>query len=300
MLRSIGYSIAILSVTLLATAAAGQKQADWEAINPGFAGATFVADAAICADCHDDAIDTFRHTEHARIFEHGPKGELQALNCESCHGPRSLHVDDPDLSLTLTADQYSQVCLQCHQGSDRMYWNSSLHEAAGVNCVDCHSVMEKRNDKALLAAAAEPTVCFDCHAEVQGQMRKPSHHPVQEGRLDCSSCHNPHGSVGPSMLVAATVNATCFNCHQDKRGPFLWEHPVVREDCSSCHTAHGSNNPGLLNTKGAFLCLQCHSYGGHVNLPRYNRVSSPYGQGCVNCHLTQHGSNHPSGAKFTR
>ena len=26
--------------------------------------------------------------------------------------------------------------------------------------------------------------------------------------------------------------------------------------------------------KDAFACLQCHSYGGHINLPRYNR--DPY------------------------
>ena len=58
-------------------------------------------------------------------------------------------------------------------------------------------------------------------------------------------------------------------------------------------------------TSGAIRCrwpwpATCHSYGGHINLPRYNRVSNPYGSGCVNCHITTHGSNHPSGAKFTR
>jgi len=55
-----------------------------------------------------------------------------------------------------------------------------------------------------------------------------------------------------------------------------------------------------LNRKDSFLCLQCHSYGGHINLPRYNRTSNPYGSGCTNCHMAIHGSNHPSGAKLTR
>jgi DmsE family decaheme c-type cytochrome len=130
-------------------------------------------------------------------------------------------------------------------------------------------------------------------------MMKVSHHPVREGRMDCASCHNPHGST-PALLVRNTLNETCTTCHSEKRGPFLWEHAPVRESCTNCHTPHGSTHRTLLIRKDSFLCLSCHSYGGHINLPRYNRVSNPYGSGCVNCHITTHGSNHPSGAKQTR
>ena len=117
--------------------------------------------------------------------------------------------------------------------------------------------------------------------------------------MDCASCHNAHGSA-PSLLIRQSVTETCFTCHTDKRGPFVWEHAPVREDCANCHAAHGSSQRNLLTAKDPFLCLSCHSYGGHVNLPRYNRVSNPYGSGCSNCHISVHGSNHPSGAKLTR
>ncbi|MBI2570624.1 MAG: DmsE family decaheme c-type cytochrome [Candidatus Schekmanbacteria bacterium] len=285
---------------LLATAAA--EEVDWTALNPGFAGATFVNDAGACEECHDDAMLTYQHTEHGRAFAYGPKGELQKRNCEACHGPRNKHAeaDDPDDSLALTPAQTSQVCLQCHQDGARLNWQGSLHAATDVQCVSCHRVMEPQRVNGLLNQSTELATCSECHADVQSQMLKASHHPVREGKMSCSSCHDPHGSVGRSLLQKSTVNETCFDCHQEKRGPFLWEHPVAREDCATCHTPHGSNNADLLNAKGAFLCMQCHSYGGHINLPRYNRVSNPYGQGCVNCHSTQHGSNHPSGAKFTR
>ena len=284
--------------SMFATAQAGEV--DWAALNPAFAKAGYVKDKEACVGCHADSIEAYKKTVHGRTFQYGAKGPLQARDCEACHGPRSEHVAAPDAGLKLSTEQYSTVCLQCHQDGGRMYWPTSQHKTGDVGCVSCHTLMKKQNDKALLAKDKEAAVCYSCHTAVRGQMQKASHHPVKEGKMTCSDCHNVHGSTGKSLLKGATINETCFKCHQDKRGPFIWEHPVVRENCANCHDVHGSNNSNLLNAKGSFLCLQCHAYGGHPNLPRYNRVSNPYGQGCVNCHVTQHGSNHPSGAKFTR
>jgi DmsE family decaheme c-type cytochrome len=160
--------------------------------------------------------------------------------------------------------------------------------------------MRKRSDKGLLSAGSEQAVCYTCHANVRAEAQKASHHPIREGKIRCSDCHNPHGSANRGMLAGGSVNQTCYSCHQEKRGPFLWEHAPVRESCLTCHTPHGSNNRDLLNLKGPAQCISCHQYGGHINQFRYNRVSTPYGKGCVNCHVTVHGSNHPSGAKFNR
>lgn len=292
--------LVLLATFALGATAASAKEVDWTALNPAFGGSALVKDAGVCAGCHDGAVAAYDKTTHGRVFAYGAKGELQGRNCEACHGPRSQHVDNPGSGLAIADAQQSAVCLQCHEGGNRIYWQSSAHKAAGVGCSACHSVMEKKSDQALLSAADEATVCYSCHADVRGQMLKPYHHPVREGKMTCSDCHNVHGSVGKSLLKGATINETCFNCHQEKRGPFVWEHAPVRENCANCHDVHGSNQRDLLNAKGSFLCLQCHSYGGHINLPRYNRTSNPYGQGCVNCHVAQHGSNSPSGAKFTR
>lgn len=300
---ALGLGLALV-FTPLGAAQPGAKQpageVNWVAVNPAFAKATFVKDKTVCASCHDDSMKPYAHTTHGQVFRNGAKGTLQLQDCESCHGPRSLHVENPDASLKMSPKQYNAACVQCHQGGGRMHWQNSRHQAAEVGCVSCHSVMKKQSDKNLLAKATETAVCYTCHTDVKGEMQKSSHHPVREGKMSCSSCHNVHGSVGKSLLKEATVNETCFKCHQEKRGPFLYEHGPVRENCATCHNSHGTNNPSLLQTKGSFQCLQCHSYGGHINLPRYNRTSNPYGQGCVNCHTTQHGSNSPSGAKFTR
>lgn len=278
---------------------APKKAVDWVKANPAFEGATFVNDAETCRTCHDDAMKAYAGTVHARAHASGAMGASGA--CETCHGPRSKHVEAPDASLRIAQGSRAEtaVCLQCHEGGARMGWKAGAHQSNDVSCTSCHVVMEQRSPSALLKTKTAAETCYACHGEVKLEMNKMSHHPVREGRIDCASCHNVHGSnVG--LLVKPTQNDTCYTCHTEKRGPYVWEHAPAREDCGTCHTPHGSNNRTLLTAKDPFLCLGCHSYGGHINLPRYNRTSNPYGNGCSNCHMSVHGSNHPSGAKLTR
>ena len=73
---------------------------------------------------------------------------------------------------------------------------------------------------------------------------KPFSHPVRQGKLGCSDCHEPHGTTAEKQLVRATINETCYECHAEKRGPMLWEHEPVAENCDDCHSrVHGSNHP---------------------------------------------------------
>ena len=276
------------------------KPLDWVALNPAFAGATFVNDAETCLTCHDDRKASYLETKHAKASVASARG-ANAVGCESCHGPRSKHVENPTAELRIAANSRSEAatCLQCHQSGPRVAWKAGTHQANDVGCTSCHTVMEQKSERSLLAKASASDTCFSCHADVRAETNKMSHHPLREGRMECASCHNVHGST-PSLLAKNTVNDTCYSCHTEKRGPFLWEHAPVRESCVSCHTPHGSTQANLLTAKQPFLCLNCHSYGGHVNLPRYNRTSNPYGSGCSNCHTSTHGSNHPSGAKLTR
>lgn len=279
-------------------AAPKKKPVDWVVLNPAFAGATFVKDAETCRTCHEDSMKTYAGTKHAHAF--GINGGERG-GCESCHGPRSKHIETADRTFAIPASARNDaaVCLQCHEGGSRMGWKAGAHHSGDVGCSSCHTVMARKSDRALLTTANAADTCYTCHADVRSDMNKMSHHPVREGKMDCASCHNVHGSTR-ALLARQTEAETCARCHAEKRGPFLWEHAPVREACSTCHAAHGSNQRNLLTGKDPFLCLSCHSYGGHINLPRYNRVSNPYGSGCVNCHMSVHGSNHPSGAKLTR
>jgi DmsE family decaheme c-type cytochrome len=108
--------------------------------------------------------------------------------------------------------------------------------------------------------------------------------------------------------VKPTVNQTCYTCHAEKRGPFLWEHAPVAEQCTLCHSPHGTVRPSLLIKTPPLLCQQCHTVAGHPSVA-YTGAALSSGSGssafllagsCTNCHSQIHGSNHPSGYKLMR
>jgi DmsE family decaheme c-type cytochrome len=183
-------------------------------------------------------------------------------------------------------------------------------------CNDCHKVHVPA-DK-VLNKKTQTEVCYTCHKEQRADSHKISAHPIGDGKVVCSDCHNPHGSAGPKLLKKNTVSETCFTCHAEKRGPFLWEHQPVTESCMNCHTPHGSNISPLLKSRAPFLCQECHD-GPHNSKTPYatsvggiqsglkgtptapaNPNSNATGRACQNCHSMVHGSNSPAGALLHR
>ena len=96
------------------------------------------------------------------------------------------------------------------------------------------------------------------------QFQLPYHHPVKEDMMTCTSCHDPHAATEKQLITHERTNELCFNCHQDKQGPFIFEHDPVQEDCMICHNPHGTVSRALLNMGEPALCLQCHEFHFHA------------------------------------
>ena len=120
--------------------------------------------------------------------------------------------------------------------------------------------------------------------------------------MTCVDCHSAHGSMSENALINPTVNDTCYSCHAEKRGPFLWEHAPVTENCVTCHNPHGSVNESLVKQRAPQLCQQCHANDGHASRVVAESGIDAFGGGksCLNCHSQIHGSNHPSGSLLQR
>jgi DmsE family decaheme c-type cytochrome len=278
-----------------------------------------------CADCHEKACNAFAKTIHGRIaaFETAGLG----TGCETCHGGGSLHVEseDPADIITfgkLTSAQQSRICLECHT---RFQWAGSEHYLNNVSCLQCHKIHPPTSDK--LLAKSEPDGCYSCHMDIQAKVQYPSHHPIREGKMGCSDCHNPHGSmVGSLLKTDERLNDLCLNCHASKQGPFVFEHAPVLEDCTICHAPHGTIANNLLKQNEPFICLQCHEFHFHSGKVGYDKstddagtavsqdyyVAGQYPQAfslskrnsfkrawttkCTQCHSQIHGSDLPSQA----
>lgn len=273
--------------------------------------------ATTCLECHDEApAALILNTPHAQSAD--SRSPFASHACESCHGASPEHMRKvegetipplPAVTFGINAKtpvaEQNAVCLTCHEGGLRINWEGSQHDAADASCASCHDVHTYKDP--VLLKKEQPEVCYECHKDQQADSRKRSHHPIKEGKVVCSDCHNPHGTANPTLLKQVSVNDTCYTCHTEKRGPFLWEHAPVRDDCSNCHTPHGSTQPRLLKVRSPWLCQECHQEAYHPSTLYSGNSVAPDGAGerivgkqCMNCHAKVHGSNHPSGSRLTR
>lgn len=288
------------------------------------------SDGQQCLACHK-AQAGIMETKHGVKGDPGsPVGSGQA--CSACHGVNQNHISNPAENPhpvrfgkgKAQADQQTRACMSCHAGNRHLaFWESGRHGRNDVRCNDCHAVHAKPpRGSAIAIAKKDPTVsplvltdrqleyetCISCHKQTRVQINKPSHHPIVEGKVTCSSCHNPHGAEGHAMVKQETVQAQCWSCHADKRGPFLFQHPAVEENCLSCHSPHGSSHTKLLNEKVPNLCQDCHDWSRHpgtaysgdqgfIRVPGSTAKTANtrfVARSCLNCHNAIHGSNAPA------
>ncbi len=271
--------------------------------------------SAACRTCHPNVLMDFYKNPHAKAMQAGGAGP-RAAGCESCHGPGSEHVagkGDKSKIVAFSLLKPGQVmanCLQCHSDNlGRMQIRRSSHTLAQVACNQCHSIHKPKTVKFLLASE-QRDLCYGCHSNVRAQFSMPFKHRVNEGVIQCTDCHNPHGAVAPvwttgqrpRMVEAGLGNEEpCLKCHVDKRGPFAFEHTAVRVDgCASCHVPHGTANAKLLRRPAIFtLCLECHTGMGDFGrqgdgiqpAPASHNMANPRFRNCTTCHVRIHGSN---------
>ena len=273
------------------------------------------AGSQACRTCHPDIYSAFyRNPHHKSQVDDSLPPERQG--CESCHGPGKEHVEsrgDKTKIFAYSLKQPKEIldsCLRCHANTmSRANIRRSAHTTADVACTGCHSVHKSPTAKSLLAKQ-QTELCYGCHTNIRAQFSMPFKHRVNEGFMNCSDCHNPHGANAPTWRTGSrprmvdqglSNEQACLKCHTDKRGPFVFEHAAVRVDgCETCHNPHGSPNAKLLKRPTAFaLCLECHNgapgFGrtgaGIPAQSASHNMADPRYHNCVSCHIRVHGSN---------
>jgi len=254
--------------------------------------------AEACGGCHEDHLKWSLGGVHQQAAV--PQGAAEGQKgCETCHGPGSEHAEAPAAANIITfrleeAGLRSAQCLTCHASlTPTLNFRRADHDTAKVACDQCHKGPNSQSFHRMRAVSdtmsrAEPGLCYKCHPAQRADFVLPFRHPVTEGHIRCSSCHPPHGGFTLRQLRTRGAGQICRSCHEDKQGPFVFEHPAVRSTgCQACHKPHGGTNPKMLTrAEIRSLCLEC-----HTNTPASHDLSQARYGDCTACHVRIHGSN---------
>jgi DmsE family decaheme c-type cytochrome len=278
-----------------------------------------VADAAeddrTCLRCHN--LKTWPQVHEIFATPHGVAADARTpeggAGCASCHGDGSEHRRKskevaPEIGFgprhVSAPEVQNGACLGCHAAA-MPHWQGGSHAREDLSCTACHQIHSR--DRAVQVRTTQAGVCYQCHRDVRAEVNLPSRHPIREAEMVCTDCHNAHGTLKAADLLGINPTETCLGCHQELRGPFLFDHPPASDDCGTCHRPHGSVHEPLLVARGPQLCQECHLAAFHPSdlnagggLPGGMPNPALLGRDCMNCHPKIHGTNHPSGARLTR
>ncbi len=212
----------------------------WD-VSPGFElpGGMRREVGADCLFCHVDRVEPVLHSAN-RFREPLFTGQA-AIGCERCHGPGQLHVAEreannpaarPDTTIVnpkhLAPDLRLAICQQCHlQGVARVLrpdreW---FDYRPGLPLEPFFTVFVRHPDLA------------DAHRSVGQveQMAISKCYTGSAGRLDCTSCHDPHEKPDPADAAK-----------------------VYRDRCLACHADKGCSAPAPARQARADSCIACH------------------------------------------
>ena len=173
----------------------------------------------------------------------------------------------------------------CHA---KLVKGSTVHPVA-ESCDSCHESVDtphpQKGKKTFKLTQDPPDLCYTCHEKFGA--KSVVHFPVQNGM--CTTCHNPHSSNQPKLLVQP-MKDLCGTCHADHVDFKFMHGPVSAGDCTACHTPHESNTKKLLLKEGPELCFGC-----HLDMPdvvKKKHVHPALAGGCTSCH-NPHGGDYP-------
>ncbi|MEM7656351.1 MAG: tetratricopeptide repeat protein [Bacteroidota bacterium] len=199
-----------------------------------------------CLSCHTGHIDPIPQSKNRyRKISLG-------IDCEKCHGPGAVHVarmqagegvdveEEIDYSIVnpakLSIQAQFDVCQQCHLQGVNVYQPDKevLDFRPGQRLRETFEVfLERRGDPDAFGIAS--------HAE---RLQESRCFQQSAGKLNCTSCHNPHKSV--TLNTIDDHIRQCLRCHSAQEQLLCAAPEAVQMtqqgDCVACHMPKGGTS----------------------------------------------------------
>jgi len=235
------------------------------------------------------------------------KASSESEICIFCHTPHNARPEhplwnrnDPGSNYILYTSSTTQaligqpdgsavLCLSCHDGTialgDVLSRTTPITFAGGV------TTMPAGRSNLSTNLSNDHPISFTYNsalAAADGELKDPSTliGPVrlENSKMQCTSCHDPHANIYSDFLVASTLASDlCLNCHEpdywnssshknssktwNGTSPDPWFHTpdsyttVAQNACENCHNPHlAEATPRLMNfSPEENNCLVCHN-----------------------------------------
>ncbi len=208
--------------------------------------------AAKCSSCHAADYTSWTQTKHSQA----------QVDCESCHGPGSVHVAAPTaaniLSGTSAVDPI--VCGQCHsqEASD---FSSSKHaqivadpvNTGSNNCLRCHSAEFRAANVDEPIAEGKTPAQTDAAIVKLTSAQLQAYIPATHATAACANCHDPHRntanltSASEQFYLRRATSSTDLSADPPGAGPATYT--TLNHICGSCHNNRGGDPSDTALTK---------------------------------------------------
>ena len=233
------------------------------------------------------------------------KASTESEVCIFCHTPHNSsprpplwNRNDPGSIYTLYTSSTTQasigqptgssiLCLSCHDGTIAL--GSVLSRPSPIPFGGSVTTMPVGTSNLGTDLSDDHPISFTYNAALaalDGQLQDPAtltgQIQLENGKVQCTSCHEPHRNVYAGFLVASTNQSVlCVACHTmsnwnssahktststwNNSGPNPWFHTpytsVNANGCESCHNPHSAGgHPRLMNYQAEETnCATCHN-----------------------------------------